>query len=192
MLSVQTKVYILSKYFEVPENEINEEFIQKELLLINDWDEFEELDNEEFCDALVLDKEERESFISIIFEYNVCEFALFVDDFEELLYESDDDYFLEQVQNFIIRLFAYDEEEMGIEPYVSNIELIKNRIHFIFDTKIMFPIKKGIVKVLSPFLKRKYEIKELPFCLEGMDFKYWEEELIIQNVIEHEDELEEI
>ena len=191
MLTEQTKVYILSKYFEVPENEIDEEFIQKELLLINNWDEFEELDNEEFCDALVLDEDERESFISIIFEYNDLEFIDFIGGYQEL-YESSDNYFLEQVQDFLIKLFTYNEEEMAIEPYISNIELIKNRVHFIFDTKIMFPIKKGIVKILSPFLKRKYKIEELPFCLEGMDFKYWEEELIIQNAIEHEDELEEI
>ena len=38
MITIATKIYILSKVFEVQESEINEEFIQEELNM--DWDEF--------------------------------------------------------------------------------------------------------------------------------------------------------
>ena len=66
---------------------------------------------------------------------------------------------------------------------------------FILSTRIIFPFKGGLLKILSPIIKKHYDIKEIPFCLETMSIKEWREEFSIQWIIENDidlDELEEI
>ena len=115
MLSLKTKIYILAKIYGVTEEEINEEFITNEFLLIDDWDEFEDLDNEEFYDQIIVDEDDKDSFVSIMFEHNYLEFIDFIGGFQELD-ESSKDYFLEMVQDFLINLFTGEKGE--IEPII--------------------------------------------------------------------------
>ena len=69
---------------------------------------------------------------------------------------------------------------------------ITKKIGFVIDTKIIYNIKKSFLIIIKPYLLKKYEITELPFCLEGIAIKDWAEELNFQWVIENEEELEEI
>lgn len=190
MITIATKIYILSKVFEVQESEIKEDFLKEELNM--DWDEFCMLDNEDFY-IEIISFEDREDFISTIFGYNDEEFIDYIGGFQELD-ECNDEVFVEMIQNFLIKLFTYEEDKGEIKPITTK-DILKSKISFILSEKIIFSFKGGLLKILSPIIKRHYEIKEIPFCLETMSIKDWREELSIQWIIENDidlDELEEI
>ena len=185
MLSLATKLYILSKCLETPEDKIDEEFILEELNM--NWDEFEELDNEEFYDELVID--DRESFITIIFDYNDIEFIDFIGGFQELE-ECSNKYYMECIQDFLIKLFTYEEE--GEIEVISNKEYYIHRMKYHLESKIVYPLKSGLLKLLTPFVKRYYEIEEIPFCLELMPIKDWREELALEWILENDIDLDDL
>lgn len=190
MITIATKIYILSKVLEVQESEIDEEFIQEELNM--DWDEFDSLDNEDFYYELVsVYDDDREDFISIVFGYNDTEFIDYIGGFQELE-ECDKEVFVETIQDFLIKLFTYDEG--GIEP-ISNKEYLSRKIKSISKRKIVYPLRSGLIKLLTPLIKKHYEIEKIPFCLEIHPIKEWSRELAVEWIIENDislDELEEI
>lgn len=66
------------------------------------------------------------------------------------------------------------------------------RVKYHYSMKIKYPVRELILKITKPFLLKKYEIEELPFCLELQPIKNWNEELNFQYLIENDVDLEEL
>lgn len=144
-MKLNTKIFVISKYMEITEEEVDEEFIQKEFLL-EDWDEFESLDNEEF--------------------------------FEEII---DIDSFIELVENHLNK-----------EKEINTYEVLKNKVKYNLYIKIIYPIKGILLKIIESYLIKKYDITELPFCLETIPINKWGEECELTWLIENDISLDEI
>ena len=67
-----------------------------------------------------------------------------------------------------------------------------SRIKYHYGMKIKYPVRELILKITKPFLLKKYEIEELPFCLELQPIKDWKGELIFEYLIENNIDLEEL